>query len=804
MLRFWSRAPQAQSTCGCVSCLSTSSGGLASRTASAASKRRLRIGNSVTALYTSIFAAAALADAQAKDQRRLEWKEKIAAVKEEVNELVDEERRLLEALASRQKPRLFNATFHARQHRPFQMTSEIFSRRPGQLSLRSYHSQTVTKNSKEKHNKESEVDAGLSPELLRENSKLFSELSSEGSWNVIIPRESLNRHLDDDTPDDVYVTPDAVHDADTFRDPLLSRLAQDERGFAFEKNTIPLWLVKDKARMKAIRVVALKQLAIRFLLRPTIAHDYLGLRAQYETDPSQPRLRTQQLLYELNKLRRKMMKLKTRKQVDPEDIVPGCNVEADKYRSFEVDRQIRTDVEDYLCGDASLDELLIKLAHSLANSPDPDRVVGLKYMLLAFTRTRQTDLAELVLKAILPNMFPLNSSLILAILTHNYRTKNLRGWDTFLDMLSGKNFPVDIGKLGFFKPKRVNNIDITIPPSSSANAVVYSTLILGCLNFGQPDRANAYLSYARSIGYMDSFPTLNAYLKYYGNQRDWRACLQIMKRALAFMASSTEHPEVELERLITLMVRACDNCNAHDLSEALIVTAVNSGFAWESAMKQIDLIFPADLDYKRWETARDSSSSDMSQKPIWEKCYAFVNAASDKLNDLGPDAEPARRWMKLMDTYSQQVLSSMVSGAPTEFKQAGNLIAQLENLQISQSPNVDDQTSSYSNDIAEAHQREISSLKDEVSQLKQMVFELTQTTSNTPTAAPEQVSPPTDMGELKAQLSTTELDPTEPPAHMAVNRKSSGQSYRKSFGKPYRSPSRNPNRKPYRNPYWNP
>ena len=422
MLRLWSRAAQAQSTCRCVSCLSTTSGGLASRTASAASKRRLRIGNSVTALYTSIFAAAALADAQAKDQRRLEWKEKIAAVREEVSELVDEEKRLLEALAARQKPKPFIGTFYTPQHRPFQMSAELFPRRPGQLSLRTYHSQAAMEDLGMDSNEKFEANA-------RHNSATAGGSlgkSLEDCPDTVVEnnlRESVQNDLDDDTPKDADLFPEAFQDMELEMDLDADRerpLMHDERGFSYENNTIPPWVTKDVLRMKAIRVLALRQLAIRFLLRPTIAHDYLGLRARYDIDGSQPRLRTQQLLSELNRLRNRMRGLKTKKKATISDLIPDLDPQDARAASrnyLEVDRQIRCDIEDYLCGDVSLDELLIRLAHGLTNAPDPDRVRALKYMLLAFTRTRQTDLCDLVLKALLPNMFPMDTSLILLKMT---------------------------------------------------------------------------------------------------------------------------------------------------------------------------------------------------------------------------------------------------------------------------------------------------------------------------------------------------------------------------------------------------
>ncbi|PLB47261.1 hypothetical protein P170DRAFT_438952 [Aspergillus steynii IBT 23096] len=772
MLRLWSRAAQPQSTCRCVSCLSTTSGGLASRTASAASKRRLRIGNSVTALYTSIFAAAALADAQAKDQRRLEWKEKIAAVKEEVNELVDEEKRLLEALAARQKSKPLNGTFYPRQYRPFQMTAGIFPSRPGQPSLRSYHSQASLENLGMDPDESHELNASRYPDMVEES---WERSIEEESADTLIDdklRESVQNELDDDTPNDEDLFSEDMG-WEMSPDPDRERpLMDDERGASYQHNTIPRWLQKDVLRMKAIRVVALRQLAIRFLLRPTIAHDYLGLRAQYKIDRSQPRLRTQQLLAELNTLKNRMLNLKTKKKTAIFDIIPDLSPEAGPDLAAEnsqLDRQIRFDIEDYLCGDISLDELLIKLAHSLTKVRDPDRIRSLKYMLMAFTRTRQSDLCDLVLKAVMPNMFPMTPTLILSIINYLWKSKNLRGFDLFLEMLRGDGYPLDMRRLSYYKLVVVNGVQITVPPVNSANSVVFSTLILSSLRFDQPDRADAYLQYARSIGYMDSFATLNAYVKFYTIRGDWEKGLHTMKRALAFIASSTEHPVARLERLIALMVRFCDKCERSDISEALISGAVNSGFDWMLAQKQSDLKFHADPEYRRWQDARESSSTEMLEKPTWEKSYAFVNTISDTLNDLPiPEADSARRWQKLMSAYSQQVYSAVVSGAPTEYRESRST-AEPGSHASSTPPNPDDgiPLSSYSDTIAQAHQEEISTLKAEVSQLKRMVFELTRTESNKPAPTPEQ-TPQTDLGKLKTQLSSTKTGPPEPPAHITI------------------------------------
>ncbi|KAL3264520.1 hypothetical protein ABHI18_000735 [Aspergillus niger] len=677
MQGLWSRAAPAQSTCRCVSCLSTVSNGVASRGTSAASKKRLRIGNSVTALYTSIFAAAALADAQAKGQRRHEWEEKIAAVKEEVIELVDEEQRLVEALMSRRKQGFLNGSLQTRQFgtatRPAPMRYQ-WPRRNAPFA--SFHSTTAFANERD--------------------NQIIRDLVAESE------------------------------------DPLAED-ANEDYGLSLEDDDTPTWLPGDVVRQKVIRKLALKQLAIRLLLRPAIAHSYQGVQMNYSADFSIPQLRVPQLLAELNSLRRRMRQVKGSEKANIDDLAKDLRVHSIRHMTEErnrLDRDVQRDTEIYMRNEMPLQELLLRLANNLMQCTDPDRPEVIKKMILAFTKTRQNDLCDLILKTILPHKFPLSASLILTILTFFRKSKNLMGFDIFLEMLNGHGYPVDMNGLGLYQRQVVNGVEIIVPPVDSANPVIYATLIVSCLRFDQPDRADAYLLAARSAGHMDDFAILNSYLRFCAIRTDWEKGVQTLKRTLAFMVSSTEHQLFRLERLIVLMVHMCDACEQYDMSEAIITSAMNSGFNWEAASKQLDIKSSHDPHNERWSSAAEAAPKDMQEKPAWEKSYAFVNVMNERLSAY-EGKSPSKKWQDMIELYSQQVLTAMLAGSPAsanapkapevvfEDKDRQSLLQEISK-QVEKAKKENEST-------AAAQEQEISSLKAEISQLKQMVFDLHQT-----------------------------------------------------------------------------
>ncbi|EAW17634.1 uncharacterized protein NFIA_075640 [Aspergillus fischeri NRRL 181] len=628
MQSLWSRVAPTQSTCRCVPCLSTSAPGITSRAATAASKRRLRIGNSVTALYTSIFAAAALADARAKDKRRHEWAEKIAAVKEEVNELVNEEHRLLEAIQARRSRTLSQG---ALQKRSFTTWRSIPTPRSDQWLQRNPSRRLV--------------HASRSADL-EDDEEIVDEFQS-GKLQEIVEDEG---------------------DPDDDRTGL-------EDGFFPEDMEVPKWLSDNTIRQKAIRKLAVKQLAIRLLLRESLAHNYSGLAMDHKADFDMPQLNYAELLSELNKLRRRIRLLKLTEGAYYDDLAHDLRVRSTAELNMErtrLDDEAARDVSLFLRNKMSIQELNLRLANNLLQSSDPDRPYFMKLMILAFTRSMQNDLSDLVLRTVLPHKFPLNSSLIISILTYYKKSKNLKAFDSFLKVLRGEGYPVDLGKLGFYKKMVVNGVEITIPPVASANPVIYTTLITAALRFEQLDRADAWLQAGRKHGFTDDFSTLYAYLKYYAKREDWQNGLYALRRSLAFLTGSTLHSDRHVERLIVHMVQLCDWCGKWDLADAMISAAIDSGFDWSSATtNQLDIQFGRDPRLHYWQKRVDKTTIEKRSRPAWEKSFTFAKLFGEQLEDLGlPEGQnPAAHWQRMVALHSREVLSAM-SGPLRKLKDA--------------------------------------------------------------------------------------------------------------------------------------
>lgn len=697
MQRLWSRVAPTQSTCRCVPCLSTSAPGITSRAATAASRRRLRIGNSVTALYTSIFAAAALADAQAKDKRRHEWAEKIAAVKEEVNELVNEEHRLLEAIQARRSRTLLQG---ALQKRSFTTWRSIPTPRCHQWLQRNSLRRLV---------------------------------------HAPPPRRSVHAVQSADLEDDEEIV-------DEFQSRKLQEIGEDEGdldddtieledGFFPEDMEVPKWLSDDIIRQKAIRKLAVKQLAIRLLLRESIAHNYSGIAMDHKADFDMPQLNYSELLSELNKLRRRIRLLKRTEGAYYDDLAHDLRVRSTaelKMERTRLDDEAARDVSLFLRNKMSIQELNLRLANNLLQSSDPDRPFFMKLMILAFTRSMQNDLSDLVLKTVLPHKFPLNSSLIISILTYYKKSKNLKAFDSFLKVLRGEGYPVDLGKLGFYKKMVVNGVEITIPPVASANPVIYTTLITAALRFEQLDRADAWLQAGRKHGFTDDFSTLYAYLKYYAKREDWQNGLYALRRSLAFLTGSTLHSDRHVERLIVHMVQLCDWCGKWDLADAMISAAIDSGFDWSSATtNQLDIQFGRDPRLHYWQKRVDKTTIEKRSRPAWEKAFMFAKLFGEQLEDLGlpENQNPAAHWQKIVALHSREVLSAM-SGPLRKLKDAKQTErAPRPNLSRDDFDFVDHDSS----DPIEEHEifaakkttrEELDILRSEVRDLKEMVYKL--------------------------------------------------------------------------------
>lgn len=664
MQGLWSRAVPSQSTCRCVSCLSTTASGVTSRSAAAASKRRLRIGNSVTALYTSIFAAAALADARAKVQRRHDWEEKIAAVKAEVNELVDEEQRILESLQSRRKGTRG-------------LSRMLQTRGIGTVSNISPTPQRVTPNRPTRS--------------LHTGSRTLSAAIPQASENLTV--EGVSEH-------DVLEIEDGE---------LLAAM----------NDTIPHWVLKDGLRMKAIQKLALKQFAIRLLLRPIIAHRYSGIPMNYAADFDVPQINVEKLLEELNSIRRRINDLKSNRKATFRDVVHDyTEMHHDSIQKMRgsLDAELNQDIQLFMSKRMSLEELLMRISHNLLNSVDPDRTAAFRYILIAFTRARQNDLNDLLLRTLLPNRFYLSTSLVVTIISFYRKSKNLKDFDLFLQMLSGEGYSTNLGSVGHYRRRSINGLEMVVPPLDSSNPVIFAELISAALRFDQPDRADAWLQAARSVGFFDNFTTLFYYIRFYSIRQDWEKGTSALKRAVTFLVSSTDHSRQMVERLLTLMVHLCDSCGRRDVSEALITAAMHSGFDPSLPSSQMDVVPIVDRHFERWTHAAQKAPKENMDRPLWQKCYDFAQAFGHQLDEIEVSKVGTRsqRFANMAARHAQEAISSTLAGhLPHHRDTKPKSTSHPESHAPTEQP------------AAEASRSdEFTALKDEVAQLRELVFQL--------------------------------------------------------------------------------
>lgn len=650
----WSRAAPTQSSCRCVSCLSTVANGVTSRSATAASKKKLRIGNSVTALYTSIFAAAALADAKAKTKRRHDLEEKIAAVKAEVNELVDEEHRLLESLQSRRKSRGINRLLQERGFGTIAASPGTRQRiTPGQPT-RSFHTER----------------------------RLYSTQGAQDDDNLATEEFG---HLD-------------LQEAEA----SALRAAMNE--------ALPDWIVGDTARIKAVQKLGLKQFAIRILLRPTIAHKYSGVPMNYGADFDVPQIDVNNLLNELNVVRRQINTLLHKKDVDLADVIADFDAmrsEEGREDNRRLDDELREYIQSFTSQQMSLQEFLLRVSSNLIKSADPDRTTAFRELLIVFTQTRQNDLNDLLLQSLLPNRFYLSTSLIVTILSFFRKSKNLKDFDLFLQMLSGEGYTVNLGAIGLFRRRKINGLNTVVPPLYGSSTVIYTELISSALRFNQPDRADAWLQAARKSGFFDNFNTLFNYIRFYSIRQDWEKGIHALKRAVTYLVSSTELSPRLVERLILYMVHLCDSCCQKDVSQSLISAAVHSGFDPNIPLQQNDIAPIVDQEGRRWKEAAETTPRENLTRPLWQKCYEFANVFGQQLSrlEVPEDQVMSRKLDRLAAVHATYALSATL---PRHTEQARS------------SPAISDPAGATQSTQSE----DIAALKDEVSQLRQLVFEL--------------------------------------------------------------------------------
>ncbi|KAJ5587312.1 uncharacterized protein N7459_003077 [Penicillium hispanicum] len=668
MHALWSRAASSQLTCHCVSRLSTTANGITSRSAAAASKRRLRIGNSVTAFYTSIFAAAALADARAKTQRRHDWEEKIAAVKAEVNELMDEEQRIIESLKLRRKPRALS----------------------GFLQKRGF---------------------GTVPNLSLATSPRATPYQPTRSFYT--ERRLLN------------AATTKSQDTELEQHEIGISTAEDEGGElrAALHEPIPEWALNDHGRIKAIQKLALRQFAIRILLRPIIAHRYSGLQMNYMSDADIPDMNTDQLLRQLNEIRKRMRSLKQDPKARFKDLMKnyaGREIETLRTEGNTLDRELQENLAAFMRRDMTLQEVLLRISSNLLNSPDPDRTGAFRQILLAFITTRQNDLNELLLRTLLPNYFHLSPSLVVTILSFFRKTKNLKDFDLFLQMLAGKGWPVNLGVAEKYRRATINGVEVVVPPYDSNNPVIISELVACALRFDQPDRADAWLHGGRRVGFFDNFSTLSQYIRFYSIRQDWEKGISALKRATTFILSSTDHPPEMVERLIVIMAHFCDACRKPDVSAEIISAAMHCGFNPALPARQLDVAPIIDHKFTRWTRAAEQAPEENIDRPAWQKFLDFGAIFGERLSKFDVPLD-STRMQQLSYLAARHAHGALTSALADNVYRAETLRSDEGTHEKGSGPGA---VASDKDSQAQSSSNELNSLKTEVAELRGLVSEL--------------------------------------------------------------------------------
>ncbi|OAL70284.1 hypothetical protein A7D00_5250 [Trichophyton violaceum] len=580
MQTFWPRAQIQAYTCRCGSCLKSSTSNAASnRTVSAASRRRLLIGNSVTGFYATLFAAAVAWDTSVKTRRRIERQQEIEAVKAEVEALELDQLRRLEGLASRQR---FRTSTPSQQRRGYSTSTrpDTFRRTYRGLSTQAVGAQC----------RNSEVEA------------LDVEYINSGTEKPATPQiKSLPREL---TNYDLDVDPRSEAEIERYESDLS---------------------LNDILRQRAILRLAARQLAIKMILRPALAHLYAGVPFTSRTSCILPDIEIEKLLEELEDIRVRIAKLRSSRDAWFGDlarnitIVEHENLIAERAALNEDLKRMYTMYQD---DELTSRDLLVKVAENILSSEEPLSRLSVSLMIRMFGRSRQNDVVNMIIDSIFPNGLILGEGVIIATLDFFNKSKDLYRFDGFLNRLLG-------GKLlrlpQYWKLTKVGNIEIPVPPRGSDHAIL-STLISSALGFNQPQRADAWLAVMRHRGYSDNPHILGSYLRYYAQQQDWERGGLLLLRVVDYISSTVADNEGQFERLILYMAAFCNSCGKDRLGNSILKAAAVHGIDWQDAYNSTDERIVILSTLERWRAAAELPKHPVSQLSVDERHRAFANS----------------------------------------------------------------------------------------------------------------------------------------------------------------------------------
>ncbi|KAL2362194.1 hypothetical protein RJZ56_004888 [Blastomyces dermatitidis] len=570
MQSLWSRTALSTGSCRCVSCLRSGSNAVAGRSGTAASRRRLYIGNSVTLLYSAIFATAVMFDADAKTKRRTELEKKIEAVKEEVEQLRIEELRILNGLAVRRKVRQLPLPLQRRQYGTVAATATKSS-----ASIEKYQGVGSFPIERSEYQE---------PPAFKDRPEMITDVFEKGSAKKRDPTDENERF----------------------------QRQYDLAG-------------QDVLRERAIQLLAIRQLAIKLLLRPSIAHSYGEVVADYGEEFDHPKFKTQDYLIELHALKRRITRLRFRRDESYDDLVKNITIQeqsALQQERQELHNNLQAAFESYNRKNISLQRLLLIASENLLASEEPILAQTVELMITQFTRSKHNDLVKMVIDSLFPNRIRMTPPVIVSAINFFNKTKDLFGFDGLLRLLQGNSFPVNIPVL--WETVSVGDVQVAVPPKPR-HPFVMSALISASLSFNQPQNADAYLHILRESGYNEGAQVLGSYLRFYTVSPNWRKGGYILLRSVAFIMSTKAHFGNAINRLILYMVAFCNSCGKNELSEAIVKAAVETGIDWRPSYNKRDLRSSVKAALKQWSTAAEHASTDIpASRPLGQRCYDFA------------------------------------------------------------------------------------------------------------------------------------------------------------------------------------
>ncbi|KAK2790415.1 hypothetical protein FQN53_009438 [Emmonsiellopsis sp. PD_33] len=615
MQGLWSRTALSSQSCRCVSCLRTGANVVAERSTAAASRQRLRIGNSVTILYSSIFATAIMYDLETKAQRRNQLEQKIAAVKEEVKELQDEEVRILEGMATRRKVRQLALPMQRRQYSTASAPNQF-----AQVERFLHFSQAPM------------------------------EATQDNTPTVPTPHGDRPEMIADILDVGLTETTDTITEEERY-------WRQFDLGG------------RDVLREKAIQRLALRQLAVKLLLRPSIAHTYGGVAPTDGDGSERPGFQAQDLLKELDSIRKRLTRLKYHRDEEFDDLAKNISIQeqaALRQERQELHNNLKEAFELYNSHQIQLRELLLIISKNLLASEEPILPTTAELMITQFTRYRQNDIVNMIIDSLFRHRLLMTPPVIVSAINFYSKTRDLFGFDGLLRLLQGHSSPINMPIL--WQPVRVGDLEVAVPPKPR-HPYMMNALISAALSFNQPHRADAWLHIARQGGYNESAAVLGSYMRFYSGTPNWRKGGDILLRAVSYIMSTKAHLEPVVERLILYMVILCNCCGKHQLSKAIIRAAVNSGLDWKRGTNTRDLRISVRKAIEQWRTAAEEAlPSAYADQPIGMRCYEFAKQIEEQIRmaidygDHDPERElrmeQERDQLSFYMRYKHQVLGS--------------------------------------------------------------------------------------------------------------------------------------------------